>query len=296
MSFVHATTALRTIGPVARTHELRARGVTQREIARAAATGEIRRVRQGVYALADASDAMIHAAEHGGAPACQEAGRLYRLWVLDTGNEKNAPFHLWLGTAGDRRPCGRRGCSDVTVHWDAGTVTLGRLPPVENVLLQIAVCAGEEAFFVALESGLRQSRLSTRALDWLGWRLPPSMRRLLEFARSDADSGLESLVRLRLHRVGIAVRTQVQIDGVGEVDFVIGDRLIVEADGKENHDDMEKAREGGSRRHKDLLRDARAAALGYETLRFDYAMIVHDWPTVETAILAKIAAGAHLRA
>jgi len=47
--------------------------------------------------------------------------------------------------------------------------------------------------------------------------------------------------------------------------------------------------------HKDLLRDARAAALGYETLRFDYALIIHDWPLVEAAILAKVTAGAHLR-
>ncbi len=33
----------------------------------------------------------------------------------------------------------------------------------------------------------------------------------------------------------------------------------------------------------------------YETLRFDYAMIVHGWPRVEAAILAKIAEGAHFR-
>lgn len=56
------------------------------------------------------------------------------------------------------------------------------------------------------------------------------------------------------------LRTQVSIDRVGEVDFLIGDRLIIECDGKENHD-------GNSQRHKDLLRDAAAAALGYETLR-----------------------------
>ncbi|WP_460799940.1 endonuclease domain-containing protein [Microbacterium sp. GXF0217] len=220
---------------------------------------------------------------------------MHGLWIIDTPEEKEAPLHLWFGTAGEPRSCRRPSCTDVTAHWDAGRVMLGHLPPVENVLLQIAFCAGEEAFFVALESALRQSRVSARELRWLGSRLPPPMRWLLGFARTDADSGLESLVRLRLHRVGVTVRTQVQIDGVGEVDFVIGDRLIIEADGKENHDDADKDRRSGSRRHKDLLRDARAAALGYETLRFDYAMIIHDWGTVETAILARIAIGAHLR-
>jgi hypothetical protein len=37
-----------------------------------------------------------------------------------------------------------------------------------------------------------------------------------------------------------------------------------------------------------------AAAHGFETLRFDYALIVHDWPTVEQAILAKVARRSHL--
>ena len=68
-----------------------------------------------------------------------------------------------------------------------------------------------------------------------------------------------------------------QIDGVGRVDFVIGGRVILEADGKLNH--------SGDRRHKDLMRDAAASALGYETLRFDYAMIIHDGERVAAAIL-----------
>lgn len=72
-----------------------------------------------------------------------------------------------------------------------------------------------------------------------------------------------------------------RIRGVGIVDFVVGGRVIIEADGKENHD-------GSTARHKDLRRDAAASALGYETLRFDYAQIVHDWPSVQSAILAAV--------
>ena len=55
----------------------------------------------------------------------------------------------------------------------------------------------------------------------------------------------------------------------------------MEADGVENH-------EGDRLRHKDLVRDANAAAWGYLTLRFDYAMIVHDWELVESAILGAL--------
>ena len=40
------------------------------------------------------------------------------------------------------------------------------------------------------------------------------------------------------------------------------------------------------RRHKDRVRDAVAAAHGFDTLRFDYELVVHDWPVVEAAVLA----------
>lgn len=77
-----------------------------------------------------------------------------------------------------------------------------------------------------------------------------------------------------------------RIISVGVVDFLIGERLIVEVDGKQNH-------EGATERHRDLVRDANAAAWGYITLRFDYAQVVHDWESVELAILAHLDRGLH---
>lgn len=173
------------------------------------------------------------------------------------------------------------------MHWDAGRVVVGQPPPVANVLLQMATCCGEEAFFAALESALRHALLPSAGARWLLRHLPVSLRWLVGFARADADSGLESLIRLRLHRIGIEVRSQVFIDGVGEVDFVIGDRLIVEADGRANH---ERERE----RQKDLRRDAIAAASGFTTLRFTYSLIVDEWPLVQSAIVGMIHRTAHL--
>ncbi|MFS0910221.1 type IV toxin-antitoxin system AbiEi family antitoxin domain-containing protein [Microbacterium sp. 179-I 3D2 NHS] len=288
MSFRRADAALARHGSVARTRDLAHAGVTKRELTRAVAAGEVRRIRQGVYALPDTPDALVHAAEHGGGPACTTAARLHGLWVLEV-RDRAPSFHVWLGRRGDAHGCTRAGCaSSLRIHWDAGTALVGRLPPVENVLLQVALCEGEEAFFVALESALRQSLLPAPRLRWLGARLPRPLRWLLAFARADADSGLESLVRLRLHKEGIAVRTQVLIDGVGEVDFLLDDRIIVEADGRANHDDAVGTPAATSKRHKDLRRDARAAARGYETLRFDYALIVHEWPTVLAAIVARL--------
>jgi very-short-patch-repair endonuclease len=149
-------------------------------------------------------------------------------------------------------------------------------------LVHFLRCAGDEAFFAAYESALRL-RLLTRAARKRIWdSIPASARWLLDLARTDADSGLESLLRLRLHLLGIRLDCQMDIAGVGLVDFLVGGRLILEVDGRENHD-------GASMRHKDLARDAAASALGYESLRFDYAQVVHDWPTVQAAVLGALA-------
>ncbi len=270
MSFTRADAVLRLLGRMARTSELKAHGVTEHELTRAVRAGDVVRPRQGVYALPDTPPTLMHAAAHGGVVACCEAGRRHGLWILSAPEQQ----HIWMGNAGTPRIR----CTTCRIHWDDGAVEVGSLLPVANVLLQIAGCADEDTFFAALESALRWSKLGPQGIAWLWMRLPVSLRWLLGFARADADSGLESLIRLRLHRLGITVRTQVPIGGVGEVDCLIDDRIIVEADGRENH---EREKE----RTKDLYRDAAAATLGYISLRFTYAMIVHDWPVVEAAIL-----------
>lgn len=279
VSFIRASTALASLGRMARTAELRSRGVTAAELSRALREGEILRPRQGVYALIDTDPTLLHAAEHGGTIGCADAAARIGLWVLQRPHRP----HVWMGSAGTPRP----GCDSCTMHWDAGRVRVGQAPPVANILVQMAACCGEDAFFAALESALRRSLLSAAGARWLQRRLPVRMRWLVSFARADADSGLESLVRLRLHRIGIDVRSQVHIAGVGEVDLVIGDRLLIEADGRENH-------EREHERAKDLRRDASAASAGYTTLRFTYAVIVADWPLVEAAIIGAMARGAHL--
>ncbi len=142
-------------------------------------------------------------------------------------------------------------------------------------------CTGDEVFFAALESALAQRKVNRAACGRIRRRLPQHAHWLVDLARSDAASGLESILRLRLHLCGIRLECQVDIPSVGRVDFVIGDRLILEADGKDNH-------HGENQRHRDRVRDAAASALGYETLRFDYAQIIHAWPSVEAAVVSAI--------
>jgi very-short-patch-repair endonuclease len=234
--------------------------------------GTITRVRNGVFATPSAPIDVLTAAAHGGALTCSRALRLHGIWTLDDDTDP----HVWLGTHG-RNHHVECAC---TGHYFDGPTALG-LAPLEDALVHVYRCRGDESFFVAIESTLQLRKIGAAGRARIRSRLPANARWLVDLARTDADSGLESLLRLRLHVLGIRLECQVEIPLVGRVDFVIDRLLILEADGVENHDSP-------SHRHRDLLRDAEASRQGYETLRFDYAMIVHDWPVVMAAVLAAI--------
>ncbi|WP_337003887.1 MULTISPECIES: DUF559 domain-containing protein [unclassified Microbacterium] len=259
-------------GGVVRGTLLQKYGVTRRMRADAVRAGALHRVRTGVFAVPGVDAGLIEAAAHGGALTCRHALRLHGVWCL----EEEGPVHVWLGGKGRAH---HTECTCV-VHHDAGRAGVG-LAPLEEVLVHVYRCAGDETFFAAPESALTQRSITAAARRRIRGRLPMRAHWLVDLARSDADSGLESLLRLRLHLRGITLDCQVRIPTVGRVDFVLDGRLILEADGKANH-------AGPSQRHRDLVRDAAASVLGYETLRFDYAQIVHAWPTVEAAVVAAI--------
>lgn len=287
MSAATAVAAVEERGGVARTRELRAKGIPKRDLASAVRLGSLVRPRNGVYAVAGTPESVIESLSHCGAIACVTASRDYGLWTLDGGAQERV--HTWV--AADHRPVrvaiepepGEQACC--VFHRDAPIDPPGlRRVGVLHCLVQILGCRGPEAFFVALESALRKGLFTAKQRAALRSEVTLEHRWLVDFARSDADSGLESLFRLRLHRRGIAMASQVPIPGVGTADFVIGDCLVCEADGGTH---------GGDNRHNDLVRDAVAMQLGFTTLRFDSAMILHEWELVEATVLAAIGRDVH---
>jgi len=263
---------IRRRGGIARGSDLQQLGFSRTTLARAVRGGEVDRLRDGVFAAGPIAPDVRAAVAHGGALSCASVLTELGIWVLP---DVTGP-HVWLGA-------GRHGHAhphcDCVPHYYRGTPPLGRTD-LETALRHLRLCAGDEAFFAAFESAWRRRLLPLAARRRIREALPFSARWLVDLARHDADSGLESLLRLRLHVIGLRLECQVRIDGVGRVDFVVG-RLIIEVDGRENHDGVVK-------RHKDLVRDAAAARLEYRTLRFDYAHVVHDWPSVQAAILSAI--------
>lgn len=263
------------LGGIARARLLQEFGCSKARLAAAVRAGEIKRVRKGIYAHPLADPKALVAASHGGSLTCADALRAHGVWVLP---DVDDTVHVWMGGSGRRHL--HPGCSCIP-HYSSGTSGVG-LAPVADALVHAYRCLGDEAFFAAYESAWNRRLISAEDRRRIRRELPTSARWMLDLARPDAESGLESLLRLRLCILGLILHCQVRIDGVGRVDFVIDGRLILEADGRANHANAE-------RRHADLLRDAAASARGYETLRFDYAMIVHDWPAVASAVLAALA-------
>lgn len=271
--------ACRDRGGAIRAGEFAAIGVDARSVRRAVATGLLIRVRSGHYADPGLPGPVRIALRHGGVLACVSVARSRGLWVLPL----DQIVQVSLPPNGHSHP--HEDCTCVQ-HWNALQFTSTEVSLVD-ALLQIRGCHGEDAFFATLESALHKRELTRAGRAELRERITESARWLVDFARSDSESGLESLLRFRLHRLGISLRTQVEIPGVGRVDFVLGDRLILEVDGGPGH-------EGPESRRKDLRRDVVAASHGFDTLRFDYDMVVNDWPIVEAAIMAKVARELHL--
>jgi len=87
---------------------------------------------------------------------------------------------------------------------------------------------------------------------------------------------------------GIPHSQQVRFAGVGRVDFVIGDGLVIEADSVEFHTDPASF-------ENDRRRDALLTAQGFRVLRFSYRQIRERPAEVWAAIEAALMRGDHRR-
>jgi very-short-patch-repair endonuclease len=263
---------MRSLDGVATWATMRRGGITSQLRDRYLDGGMLQRVRRGVYAMHGADPAVRTAAAHGGALTCASLLRAEGVWVLNPGETT----HVWLGKAGqvyDHTAC------TCVAHYSAGRAGPGKVS-VAVALVHLYRCQGGEAFLCSYESAWNQQMLSATDREWIRTALPKSAHDLLDFAVPTAQSGIETLPRLRLRPYGFTVVSQFKA-GIDQVDILVDDCVLVEADGEQNH-------ASPSKRHKDLRRDARTSQLGYETLRFDYRQVVHDWPTVLAAILAAV--------
>lgn len=251
-----------------------AAGFGRHHIDRAVALGLLTRPRKGWVAAADADADLVAAARQGVILSCVTQARRLGLWVRDADRPHVAASPH----------AGSVALSRARVHWTVPPVP--RHPdvlvdPIENVLALVAACQPHEDAVAIWESAYRQGAVAVESMR----RLPlgPAARAVCAVATPWSDSGLESLVRVRLRRLGVPVVAQVWIAG-HHVDFLIGDRLVLQIDGGHHV---------GAQRSADIAHDAELLLLGYHVIRVGYVQVVERWHEVHERILRAVAQGLH---
>jgi very-short-patch-repair endonuclease len=261
-------------------------------------SGKLIRLRNGWFARPDADADRARAVRIGGRISCMTALRQQGLWVMP-----DRRLHVAVRENASRLRCpddrhkrwDPRAHPDVRLHWTERSWDVPASVAAESLGTSIAHligCVDRNSAIVTIDSALNtvvdgRPLLSMRALRTTLAQLAPSHGHIADLVDPGAQSGLETLARLRLRAHGIRVRTQVNIDRVGRVDVLIGDRLVVELDGRSHH--------VGENYETDRMRDLELFRQGYTIVRVSYRNVMFEWPAVEAAILTAVRRGDHLR-
>lgn len=207
---------------------------------------------------------------------CLTACSLYGIWV-----PRQDKLHACIGV-GDKRPSGE----DMYFHRIAqrGAVPLS-MP--DEALEEVARFHHAETGLIVAESALQKGIISYESVLALMSTLPKGKQRIWRHFDFGAQSGSETRVRLYLQRKRVKVESQVQIQGVGRVDLLVGNSLIIECDSQSYHSSAEAG-------HRDRTRDIAAHLLGYRVVRLSYWQIWREWETTSGLLDRIIASGRHL--
>ncbi|MFZ2510284.1 MAG: DUF559 domain-containing protein [Gordonia sp. (in: high G+C Gram-positive bacteria)] len=265
---------------VASWRNLQKAGMTRTDRRKALAAGALLSIRRGWYKTATADARVVSSVAAGGVCTCISALRLHGVWIPEGHHRTHTrarPHTQKSGVAGPPKPCRRYGRP---VSEDCA------VDDVPTALAHAVRCVNDEELVVLLDSIMNLRLMSRDEIEAVLRPAPVAVQRLLD-RTAQSQAGTETMVRFRLQSRNIRVRSQVCIPGVGIVDLLVGDRLIVEVDGEQFHHSTEQF-------HKDRSRDAEALRLGYLSLRLTYRSVVHEWRTPEAVILAVVRRGDHL--
>lgn len=269
--------------------DLLGEGWTVRQIARAVHLGSLVRVRRGHYATPDMPVDVVRAVRVGGRLACVSELRFRGVWVREPAlvHVHVAPNAARLRTPDDRTR--RRAPGEAVVHWtpllDPDAASSSHVGTVDALTCAVDCLAVREAI-AAIDSAINRGLVSRSEL-LRAWRNHPASA-LLAHVDGAAQSGLESIVRLVAIALGFRVRIQVPFAGIGVVDILIEEWIVVETDGSEFHGEAAPSA-------RDRRRDARHAAEERTPLRFRYAQVVYELPDVVSAIIGAVATHRRVR-
>lgn len=274
-------------GGLAATHEIYADGHSRHDLAAAVRTRAVVRVRQGWFVGPAVHPDLRAAARVGGSLSCLSALDLHGFWSYPTRqlHVAVAENSCRLRTRHDMRQR-LEGDADVRIHWTRDLDLPRLILPAIACLADAVRCQPPDVATAVADSVLHQRPdLRSAWRDLIGI-FPMTAQGWLGRVDGVCESGTESLLWFRLHPFGLPVRRQVQLTGIGRVDFLFGERLIVEADSVTYHADPVQF-------EADRRRDAVASRLGYRVLRFSYHQVIDRWAEVEAAILGSVIRGDH---
>lgn len=251
------TAYLKYAGSVARTATLLQAGFPERALRNAVSAGEIARLRHGVVALPGAAPDLVGAVLAGGLLSCASAAPYHGIWRL------HEPERLHL-------LCRDGSAAGVVIH-RRSTVPREFPRPVAGLadtLLHAVRCLPAVEAAVMVESALRQGRTT---LGYLRQRLPANRngaaRSMLDLVDGTADSAIEVVARLLFRNQGIHTQTQVELPGIGIVDFLLEGFLIIEVDGRSHLEARQVTKDRG--------RNNASTLAGYAVLRYGYQDVVY---------------------
>ncbi|MDR2280340.1 MAG: endonuclease domain-containing protein [Gordonia sp. (in: high G+C Gram-positive bacteria)] len=243
---------------------------------RAIADGSLTQIRHGWLATPTAHPDAVRAVQAGGVLTCSSALRLHGVWTPPT-----MKFHVRGIGRGRTHPTW---CRQHGVQPPADDA----VDDLPTALRHAARCLPSEDFVVVCDSVLNRRLMTPSALEAEFGGAPRSVYRALAAVDGRAESGTETMVRLRLRAPNRSIRPQVRIPGVGRVDLVVGRSLIIEVDGAAYHVDPVQF-------EKDRLRDLTAWTLGYRPIRLTYQQVVYQWDEIGPLLLQIIRRGDHLK-
>lgn len=284
------TETLDRLGHLAPRRQLAELGFGRVVVDRHLRAGHLLAVRPGWVATAESSQTAVIATLRGARLTGCSALRSYGIWA---GSDRR--LHLQLPRNAHRvhqqalTPLAhftppRFAPTGIIEHWSVAAANPTRYPQwrvaVTDALRCFATREPAEQVAAVIESAVHEHRLSRTEAHAFVTTLP---RRLLPLARKLnflAESGLETIARLRLEDRGIR-GTQQQWIAQDRVDLVIDGWLVIEWDGDAWHDPA-----------RDRIRTNRLIRAGYRVLRFGYFDVIVRWEETLATILELLGAGA----
>ena len=174
---------------------------------------------------------------------------------------------------------------EVVLHWIAARSKSGQCWRVSapEAVVQAVNWSDAETAIACLDTARSALGLSDTEIQELFRGESAASQARARASRPGSDSGIESIVRQRLLRIGVRVEQQVEFAGVGRVDMIVpGARLVIEVDGAAFHSSPETV-------ENDRRRGAVLAALDHRLIRLSYARVFGDWQWCESQVRSAVA-------